>query len=115
MGARNSLLRLWTFNRSAAANTRPTPSQGMEHVRNHMLQLLAGHEGATFYRVAGRIRYASEMEDLWYLRQDLMAALSAVRGEAMARREVEPLNEMFKGLLPASMTAGAARTRRQQR
>ncbi|MDA7414780.1 hypothetical protein PGB34_00255 [Xenophilus arseniciresistens] len=87
----------------------------MERVRSHMLGLLAGHEGAAFYRVAERIRYATEMEDLWYLRQDLMAALSAVHGEATARHEVEPLNELFKGLLPASMTAGATRPSRPAR
>lgn len=77
----------------------------MERVRARMLDLLARHEGGDFYRVAERIRYADEMESLWYLRQDLLAALSAVRGEAAARREVAPLNALFKGMLPHAMTA----------
>lgn len=87
----------------------------MERVRSHMLKLLEGHASAGFYRVAERIRYATEMEELWYLRQDLMAALSAVHGESAARSAVEPLQALFKGLLPASMTAGVTRAARQSR
>ncbi|RYF82324.1 MAG: hypothetical protein EOO29_07425 [Comamonadaceae bacterium] len=85
---------------------------GMERVRAIMLELLGKHEGANFYRVAERIRYADEMECLWYLRQDLLAALSAVHGEAAAWHEIEPLNALFKGLLPAALTAAAARPHR---
>jgi hypothetical protein len=45
------------------------------------------------------------MESLWYLRQDMLAALSNVYGEARARREMRPINELFKGLLPQAMVA----------
>jgi len=85
----------------------------MERVRSSMLSLLANHEGAMFFRVAERIRYADEMESLWYLRQDLLAALSAVHGEAAARKEVAPLNALFKGALPHALTAAPLRQRAQ--
>ncbi|WP_225785095.1 hypothetical protein [Xenophilus sp. Marseille-Q4582] len=110
MVSRSSLLRLLAFGRAAEA-TSERDRLGMERVRARMLQLLARHEGAAFYRVAERIRYADEMESLWYLRQDLMAALSEVHGEVAARDAVEPLHALFKGLLPAALTAAPARPR----
>ncbi|MDI3380596.1 hypothetical protein ACFPPF_08810 [Xenophilus aerolatus] len=70
-----------------------------------MLKLLQRHEGQSFHRVALRIQYADEMESLWYLRQDMLAALSNVYGEARARREMRPINDLFKGLLPQAMVA----------
>lgn len=110
MVSRSSLLRLLAFGRAADSATE-RDRLGLERVRAQMLQLLSRHEGATFYRVAERIRYADEMESLWYLRQDLMAALSAVHGEAVARQRVAPLNALFKGLLPAALTSVAGRPR----
>jgi hypothetical protein len=43
------------------------------------------------------------VEALWYLRQDVMVALSAIDGEAAARRQMKAINSMFKGGLPGSM------------
>lgn len=111
MVSRSSLLRLLAFGRSSELAT-GRERLGMERVRASMLQLLAQHEGAHFYRVAERIRYADEMECLWYLRQDVLAALSAIHGEEAARHEMAPLNALFKGLLPAALTAAPARQQR---
>lgn len=111
MVSRNSLLRILAFGRCPEMATE-RERLGLERVRASMLGMLAKHEGAHFYRVAERIRYADEMEGLWYLRQDLLAALSAVHGEAAARDEVAPLNALFKGLLPAALTAASARQQR---
>ncbi len=110
MVSRSSLLRLLAFGRSAETATE-RDRLGLERVRTQMLQLLSRYEGAAFYRVAERIRYADEMECLWYLRQDLMAALSEVHGEVAARNAVAPLNALFKGQLPAALTATPARPR----
>ena len=68
-----------------------------------MLALLQSHQGEAFHRVAQRVRYADELESLWYLRQDMLAALSEVHGEAGARRQMAALTPMFKGALPQSM------------
>lgn len=110
MVSRSSLLRLLAFGRPAEAADERDPLS-LERVRGQMLQLLSRHEGASFYRVAERIRYADELECLWYLRQDLMAALSAVHGEVAARDAVAPLNALFKGLLPSALTAAPVRVR----
>ena len=110
MVSRSSLLRLLAFGRAAETATE-RDRLALERVRAHMLELLSRHEGASFYRVAERIRYADEMESLWYLRQDLMAALSEVHGEVVARQRVTPLNALFKGLLPAALTSVAGRPR----
>ena len=58
----------------------------MEDIRETMLELL-GDEGARFHpSVTRRIRYATDIQALWYLRGDLMAVLAGVHGEASARR-----------------------------
>lgn len=98
----SSLLRLLSF--SARLPARPDERK-LERVRDAMLKVLDTHQGQSFHRVAQRIQYAEEMESLWYLRQDMMAALSEVRGEVRARREMRPINELFKGLLPHAMVA----------
>lgn len=114
MVSRSILLRMLSFGRAPLTPVAPVADRaGMERVRATMLQLLAKHEGARFYRVAERIRYADEMESLWYLRQDLLAALSDIHGETAARQEIKPLNALFKGLLPASLTAASARQTRR--
>jgi len=98
----SSLLRLLSL--SAWAPARPR-EQKMRRVRDAMLKLLQAHEGANFRRVAQRVRYADEMESLWYLRQDMLAALSEVHGELRARQEMRHIHGLFKGLLPQAMAA----------
>jgi hypothetical protein len=86
----------------------PAPSESMletgtEDIREAMLALL-GNDGAKRHpQVTRRIRYASDIQALWYLRGDLMAALATVHGEALAREKVQAITDMFRGLLPASL------------
>ena len=76
----------------------------MEDIRETMLDLL-GDEGSRFHpNVIRRIRYASDVQSLWYLRGDLMAVLAGVHGEASARRQVRTITDMFRGVLPSSLT-----------
>jgi hypothetical protein len=88
----------------------PAPSEsklecGMEDIREAMLGLL-GEDGAKkFPAVTRRIRYAADIQALWYLRGDLMAALATVHGESTARAKVREITEMFQGLLPGSLTS----------
>ncbi len=77
----------------------------LEEVRDAMLALL-GDEGATRHAsVHRRIRYAADIQGLWYLRGDLMGALATVHGEAGARARVGTITEMFHGLLPGSLAS----------
>lgn len=96
----NSLFRFLSFSASRQARA---GERTVQRVREAMLALLQSHQGEAFHRVAQRVRYADELESLWYLRQDMLAALSEVHGEAGARRQMAALTPMFKGALPQSM------------
>lgn len=78
---------------------------GMEDIREAMLALLAEPGGRAFANVTRRVRYAQDVQALWYLRGDLLAALAALHGEATARRKVQRLTAMFQGLLPVSLNS----------
>ncbi len=68
-----------------------------------MLSLLQVHSGHVVQRIAQRVRFADDLEALWYLRQDLLMALSAVDGEAAAQHQLTQINSLFKGRLPHTM------------
>jgi hypothetical protein len=78
---------------------------GTEDIREAMLALLGEAGIKQFPHVTRRIRYASDVQALWYLRGDLMAALAATQGEATARDRVQRITQMFDGLLPGSLTS----------
>ncbi len=75
----------------------------IEDIRDAMLALLAGSEDERVRNVKRRIRYASDIQALWFLRGDLMAVLAAGHGETAAREMVETVSEMFQELLPQGL------------
>ncbi len=89
----------------------PVPALGLRRsedrqagqIRSAMLAMLQLHNGRMVQRVAQRVRFADDLEALWYLRQDVMTALSDFDGEGAARRQMKQINSMFKGRLPHSM------------
>lgn len=76
-----------------------------EDIREAMLALLGESGTKQFANVTRRIRYANDIQGLWYLRGDLMAALAATQGEAAARQQVRQITQMFQGLLPGSLNS----------
>lgn len=78
---------------------------GTEDIREAMLGLLGQNGGKQFSNVTRRIRYANDIQALWYLRGDLLAALASVHGEAEARQKVHRITDMFQGLLPGSLNS----------
>lgn len=82
-----------------------TLETGTEDIREAMLGLLGDAGSKTFPHVTRRIRYANDIQALWYLRGDLMAALAAMYGEAGARERMQTVTQLFQGLLPGSMTS----------
>jgi hypothetical protein len=90
-----------------------TPSQpsesmlenGTEDIRQAMLDMLGAAGAQQFPQVTRRVRYANDVQALWYLRGDLMATLSAMQGEVQAREQILKLTGMFRGLLPAGLTS----------
>ena len=78
---------------------------GTEDIREAMLGLMGEAGTKQFTNVTRRVRYANDIQALWYLRGDLMAALAATKGEAEARHEVHDITCMFNGLLPSSLNS----------
>lgn len=88
----------------------PAPSDSMlesgtEDIREAMLALLSEAGGKQFANVTRRVRYANDIQALWYLRGDVLAALASMQGEAVAREKVRRITEMFQGLLPGSLNS----------
>jgi hypothetical protein len=87
-----------------------TPSDSIlenktEDIREAMLELLGDGATKQFANVTRRIRYANDIQALWYLRGDLMAALATTLGEAGAREQVQQITQMFQGMLPGSLNS----------
>jgi hypothetical protein len=78
---------------------------GTEDIREAMLALLGEAGGKQFANVTRRVRYANDIQALWYLRGDLLATLAGVHGEAGARKKVQQITRMFDGLLPGSLNS----------
>jgi hypothetical protein len=76
---------------------------GTEEVRESMLLVLGEAGPKHFPQVTRRIRYANDIQTLWYLRGDLMAALAATDGEMAARTKIAAVTARFQGLLPSSL------------
>src|SRR4051812_12307184 len=77
----------------------------LEDIRESMLDMLGPQGGQRFPQVTRRIRYAGDLQGLWYLRGDLMAALAATHGESVARERIEAISELFQGLLPGGLAS----------
>jgi hypothetical protein len=78
---------------------------GTEDIRESMLSLLGEAGFKDFPHTTRRLRYANDVQALWYLRGDLMAALAAMHGEATARQKVNSVTAMFRGLLPNGLNS----------
>jgi len=92
------------FSSSQAPVSAPAqPEVSVDDIRDAMLCLLAGAGPESFPHVTRRIRYAVDVQALWFLRGDLMAVLSSRYGEAVALRHLQSVSGMFEGMLPHSL------------
>ena len=91
---------------SVGSSTR-TPVIGeeitLEDIRQTMLELTTVDKGERALKLARRIRYAADVETLWFMRGELMALLARNRGEAAALEELDRLSAMFTDLLPSGL------------
>jgi hypothetical protein len=90
--------------------TAPDPTDsvledGTEDIREAMLDVLGDQGSRHFPHVTRRIRYASDIQSLWYLRGDLMACLASMHGEIVARKKIASITAQFQGLLPGSLAS----------
>jgi hypothetical protein len=85
----------------------------LDAIRGAMQTLLLTHAGPRVIdsRVWRDLKSASEIQTLWYLRIDLVGALSVSCGEATARQQVDGITELFRGDIPAGQMKSARGTR----
>jgi predicted urease superfamily metal-dependent hydrolase len=88
----------------------PAPSESVledstEDVRETMLDALGEAGSRHFPQITRRIRYAADIQSLWYLRGDLMAALASMHGEKIARQRIASITAQFQGLLPGGLNS----------
>ena len=79
----------------------------LEDIREAMLEGLSESRlgAATASKLELRVTHANDLQDLWYLRGDVMAAIASMDGEAIARSKLDQISDMFRGLLPKSLTS----------
>lgn len=85
----------------------PTPqalTARIEVIRELMLHELGDYGEKKFPAVARRVRYAPDVQGLWYARSDVMAILANTYGETVAREKIANISGRFTGLLPKSLT-----------
>ncbi len=88
--------------------TAQTVSASIEAVRELMLQELGEYGERKFPAVARRVRYAPDVQGLWYARSDVMAILAKQYGETIAREKIAVISGRFNGLLPKGLTSKTA-------
>lgn len=84
----------------------PTPAainDRTEDIRQLMLDELGDYGERKFPAVTRRVRYAQDIQALWYARSDVMAILANTHGETIAREKVACISGRFKGLLPKAL------------
>ena len=99
---------LKSINAIFALGHRPAASDsvleiGIQDIREAMLELMGEVPENPSPLVTRRIRYAVDLQALWYLRGDLMGVLAKRHGEVAARTKLEPITEMFAELGPVSL------------
>ncbi|VWX63311.1 conserved hypothetical protein [Burkholderiales bacterium 8X] len=95
--------RLLRFLAFPALGFRRSADRQISRIRTAMLGLLQVHGGHSTQRIAQRVRFAGDLETLWYLRQDVLTALSEIDGELNARNKMRGINRLFKGGLPTAL------------
>lgn len=78
-------------------------SAQIELIRQAMLESLGNRSCSAFPQLESRILLAVDLQSLWYLRSDLMAALSSLQGEFTARHSLKDITSMFEGFMPKNM------------
>jgi hypothetical protein len=75
----------------------------MEDIRQAMLDTLDRDDWDNYYYLERQIMCVPDLMDLWFLRSDLMYAISTVHGEMVSGQILRTISNMFDGLLPKNM------------
>ena len=98
---RNNLQGL--LGRDKPSSTAWVRDQVLEEVRRAMLHSLKGLTGCEVARMNMRLRYAGDIEALWYLRSVLLDTLTLLRGKAIAQTVLDQITPIFQGQSPLSL------------
>ena len=85
---------LWGKLRGQAARG---PDQVLQRIRLGMLNTLDAHCEKPPIRLDAAIQRAPDIRALWHLRQELMQAIAASKGEAVAQKVLQDVTEQFRG------------------
>lgn len=102
--AENIVGRVGSLWQGLSGPSRRTSVTTLHEIRMAMLAALGDLAEKSFPLVQLRITYASDIDDLWYLRGDVMAAVASLRGEAVAKEKLHHISTMFVGLVPHNLT-----------
>lgn len=85
----------------------PAPGQPspVTTIQRKMLAALGDARQRRSMDIIRRIEAVEDLRALWFLRQDLMVALSAQQGEEKARECIAQISRAFDGLLPRSFAS----------
>ena len=97
---RSSIYAMFTVSTSAP---RVDDQTTMDQVREAMLALTGDDPGERSAGLARRIRYATDLQALWFMRGELMQLLARHHGEAAAREKLDELSSLFSDLLPSGL------------
>ncbi|WP_457282784.1 hypothetical protein [Polaromonas sp. P5_D5] len=76
-----------------------------EEIRQFILDELGEFGEKHYPKITRRVRYAQDVQGLWYTRGDIMAVLAAMHGETVAREKVSRISDKFKGMLPRGLSS----------
>lgn len=102
--AENLVGRVGSLLQGLSGHSKKASVTTLHEIRMEMLAALGDVAEKRFPLVQLRVTYASDIDDLWYLRGDVMAAIASLRGEAVAKEKLHQISTMFVGLVPHNLT-----------
>lgn len=105
-------MRIWTSTLGSicsviGAGSQATPAldDAIADIRRSMSAALGPPVAVAALSIARRIESAEDLQELWYLRADLMVVMAALQGEAKAREAMFEISSGFHGLLPRAFSS----------
>ena len=99
---RNSIYAMFSVS-TASSRRRPDDGNSLENIREMMLSMAESEDSERAAALVRRIRYAMDLQALWFMRGELMALLARSRGEVAARQHVDELSAQFEDRLPSGL------------
>ena len=78
----------------------------LQRIREEMLRAFTTHcEDESNLELEGSLRFARDLETLWYLRPDLLHAIASSRDQNTANLILRDITTLFKGHLPVAKSS----------